>query len=71
MGASGDVGLANDRCWVGHEMNHFDLLDRREVYERIREWLDDDHRLIGVGSRPIGWTIESARLAAKLWSKCT
>jgi hypothetical protein len=43
MGASGDVGLANDRCWVGHEMNHFDLLDRREVYERIREWLDDDH----------------------------
>lgn len=25
--------------WIGYGMSHFDLLDRREVYERIREWV--------------------------------
>jgi pimeloyl-ACP methyl ester carboxylesterase len=35
-----DLGLAEDQCWIGHDMGHFDLLDRREVYERIRDWLD-------------------------------
>jgi pimeloyl-ACP methyl ester carboxylesterase len=38
-----DIGFAKDRCWIGHGMSHFDLLDRREVYERVRDWLDDDH----------------------------
>ena len=40
---SGGLRLANDQCWVGHEMGHFDLLDRREVYERIRAWLDEGY----------------------------
>jgi pimeloyl-ACP methyl ester carboxylesterase len=25
--------------WIGYVMNHLDLLDRPEVYERLREWL--------------------------------
>jgi hypothetical protein len=25
--------------WIGYAMNHLDLLDRREVYEQLREWL--------------------------------
>lgn len=25
--------------WIGHGMNHLDLLDRPEVYARLREWL--------------------------------
>ena len=31
--------LPSSRVWVGHRMNHFDLLSRPEVYERIRGWL--------------------------------
>lgn len=27
------------RLWVGHGMNHFDLLSHPDVYERIRSWL--------------------------------
>ena len=27
------------RQWVGYGMNHMDLLDRKEVYARIRRWL--------------------------------
>jgi hypothetical protein len=27
------------RRWVGYGMGHFDLLDRPDVYEQIREWL--------------------------------
>jgi pimeloyl-ACP methyl ester carboxylesterase len=26
--------------WVGYGMNHMDLLDRAEVYERLKSWLD-------------------------------
>jgi hypothetical protein len=26
-------------CWVGSGMGHFDLLDGREVYGRLRAWL--------------------------------
>ncbi len=25
--------------WIGYNMSHMDLLDRREVYEQIRQWL--------------------------------
>jgi hypothetical protein len=25
--------------WIGHGMNHLDLLDRKEVYAQIRRWL--------------------------------
>jgi pimeloyl-ACP methyl ester carboxylesterase len=28
--------------WIGHQMNHMDLLRRKEVYERIRQWLSDN-----------------------------
>jgi len=31
--------LPASRQWVGHGMNHFDLLSRREVFEQIRSWL--------------------------------
>ena len=27
------------RKWAGYGLGHFDLLDNREVYERIREWV--------------------------------
>lgn len=33
------LGLPKSRCWVGYGMNHMDLLDRKEVYARIRRWL--------------------------------
>jgi hypothetical protein len=46
LGRSGDrqrdLGLADDRRWVGYGMSHFDLLDRPEVYEKIRAWLAGD-----------------------------
>jgi hypothetical protein len=25
--------------WIGYDMNHMDLLDRRDVYEQLRQWL--------------------------------
>jgi len=37
--ASRQLAFAKDRQWIGHGMNHLDLLDRREVYEQIRRWL--------------------------------
>lgn len=33
--------LPLERQWVGYEMGHLDLLHRREVYEKLREWLTD------------------------------
>ena len=33
------LALPDDRCWIGYDMGHFDLLSRVEVYERIRRWL--------------------------------
>ena len=27
--------------WIGYGMNHWDLLDREEVYEQIRGWVAD------------------------------
>ena len=35
----GALGIAARRQWIGYGMNHLDLLDRPEVYERIRRWL--------------------------------
>jgi len=40
------------RCWVGHGMNHFDLLSRPEVYERIRAWLRASRAGAGRSARP-------------------
>jgi hypothetical protein len=35
----GALGIATKRQWIGYGMNHLDLLDRPEVYDRIRRWL--------------------------------
>lgn len=39
--ADPDLALALPAAhrWVGYEMGHLDLLDRREVYEQVRGWL--------------------------------
>ena len=37
--ASRQLAFAKDRQWIGHGMNHLDLLDRREVYAQIGRWL--------------------------------
>lgn len=42
--ASFDLGLPATRRWVGYGMGHFDLLNRREAYERIRRWLAVDSK---------------------------
>lgn len=34
-----NLSFAESRQWTGYGMNHFDLLERRDVYERIRQWL--------------------------------
>jgi pimeloyl-ACP methyl ester carboxylesterase len=34
-----DLAFPAERCWVGYGMHHLDLLDRKEVYARIRRWL--------------------------------
>jgi hypothetical protein len=33
------LAIPESRQWVGHGMNHLDLLSRPEVYDRIRRWL--------------------------------
>ncbi|NJD86489.1 MAG: alpha/beta hydrolase [Betaproteobacteria bacterium] len=35
----GALGVPANRQWIGYGMNHLDLLDRPEVYDRIRRWL--------------------------------
>ncbi len=32
--------IPESRQWIGRAMNHFDLLSRQDVYERVRLWLD-------------------------------
>ena len=34
-----DLGIPDDRTWVGYGMNHLDLLSRPDVYEQVRQWL--------------------------------
>ena len=34
-----DLALPKNRQWVGYGMNHIDLLDRADVYARIKRWL--------------------------------
>jgi hypothetical protein len=34
-----NLALPKRRQWIGYGMNHLDLLDRSEVYARIRRWL--------------------------------
>jgi pimeloyl-ACP methyl ester carboxylesterase len=34
-----NLNFPKTRQWVGYGMNHLDVLDRKEVYERIRRWV--------------------------------
>ena len=34
-----NLPIPESQQWIGYGMNHLDLLDRREVYERIKQWL--------------------------------
>jgi pimeloyl-ACP methyl ester carboxylesterase len=36
---SRDLGLPEAHRWVGYGMGHFDLLSRKEVYEKMKDWL--------------------------------
>ena len=33
------LAIPKSRQWIGYEMNHMDLLDRKDVYARIKKWL--------------------------------
>jgi pimeloyl-ACP methyl ester carboxylesterase len=33
------LSFAKSRWWIGHGMNHFDLLSKAAVYEHIKPWL--------------------------------
>ncbi|HKH47223.1 MAG TPA: alpha/beta hydrolase [Thermoanaerobaculia bacterium] len=45
LGQHADPGrtlpIPESQQWIGYGMNHFDLLERREVYERICGWVTD------------------------------
>jgi hypothetical protein len=32
------LGIDDSHAWIGHDMNHWDLLSRRAVYDTIRRW---------------------------------
>lgn len=34
-----DLAIPKSRQWIGYKMNHMDLLDRQDVYRRIKKWL--------------------------------
>ena len=34
-----NLAIPQSQRWIGYGMNHLDLLNRKEVYERIRQWL--------------------------------
>lgn len=38
------LSLPDPRCWVGHDMNHLDLLGKPEVYRQINQWLSRSPR---------------------------
>jgi pimeloyl-ACP methyl ester carboxylesterase len=38
------ISIPEDRQWIGRGMNHFDLLSRQDVYERMRLWLGSAER---------------------------
>ncbi len=37
--AAYDLGIPEERTWVGYGMNHLDLLSRPDVYAQVRQWL--------------------------------
>ncbi len=38
-GGTRDLAIPKSRQWIGYGMHHLDLLDRREIYARLRCWL--------------------------------
>ena len=38
------LAIPKSRQWIGYGMNHMDLLDRSEVYVRIKRWLSEPQR---------------------------
>jgi hypothetical protein len=34
------LAFERSQQWVGYNMHHAELLNRPEVYEKVREWLD-------------------------------
>jgi pimeloyl-ACP methyl ester carboxylesterase len=44
LGYHASPSLALQFCeqWIGYDMNHMDLLDRRDVYEQLRQWLAEE-----------------------------
>jgi pimeloyl-ACP methyl ester carboxylesterase len=44
LGDHASPSLALQFCeqWIGYDMNHLDLLDRRDVYEQLRQWLAEE-----------------------------
>ena len=39
QGSRRDLALPKTHLWTGYGMNHMDLLDHQDVYERLRRWL--------------------------------
>ena len=39
--AAAALAFPPDRQWIGHGMNHLDLLDRRSVYGRVKRWMTE------------------------------
>ncbi|MGH8042649.1 MAG: hypothetical protein ACREPN_11455 [Rudaea sp.] len=37
-----DLAIPKSKQWIGHRMNHLDLLDRGQVYAKLRRWLAED-----------------------------
>jgi pimeloyl-ACP methyl ester carboxylesterase len=37
--AARDLGFPESRQWIGYGMGHLDLLDRREAYDQVKQWL--------------------------------
>jgi pimeloyl-ACP methyl ester carboxylesterase len=40
--SSPSLAMQFREAWIGYDMNHMDLLDRRDVYEQLRQWLASD-----------------------------
>ena len=40
--SSPSLALQLREQWIGRDMNHMDLLDRRDVYEQLRRWLAEE-----------------------------